>query len=222
MLVKMDCANIFGRSGYATQITNYTSGDVIKCPFDFEEVQFIGRRSYTPKDTCGAYYKVGDATQKYWQSTSIYDVAIGASGWSYIISEVGSDYIKVNGNYDEIYVMFVPTGYVVATGNCYKECAVWFGRQGNANAQLFSQGAETFQNGLNLTGDYLTTVYNNSALYIKTKSDLQGAVDVEYYVTYNGNTDLGLQKGTFTANQTIISTPWTDTYTRSIFAGVVK
>ena len=102
----------------------------------------------------------------------------------------------------------------------YKECAVWAARQGNANSQVVGVGG-TVQNGLRVNGSFIRTDYDNNYLYVKTLSDLQGSIEVEYYATTNGGTPT-LQKGTFTANQTIVYSNWTSAYTYSVFAGVLN
>ena len=54
-----------------------------------------------------ATYTKGDANQYFFQGTTMNAVAIGASGWNCIISEVGNDYIVINGVLKNVYISFV-------------------------------------------------------------------------------------------------------------------
>ena len=103
----------------------------------------------------------------------------------------------------------------------YKECALWSAYSGHANSQIINIDG-TLQNGLNLIGEFIQTPYDTSYLYIKTATDLQGTIDVDYYVTTHSETTPTLQHGTFSANQTIVSSAWSGNIVRSVFVGVVN
>ena len=54
-----------------------------------------------------ATYTKGDATQNYYQGTTMNAVAIGASGWNSIISDAQDNYITINGNTKDMVVAFI-------------------------------------------------------------------------------------------------------------------
>lgn len=105
MMTEMD---IFGggKGGYTTIISPYASDTKISCDFKFNTCMTVGRRTADGYTWAIYYTKDTPTSQTVIAGNGISTFTIAQAGINSIITEVGDDYIKINGNFSEIYAVF--------------------------------------------------------------------------------------------------------------------
>lgn len=104
----------------------------------------------------------------------------------------------------------------------YKEYAYCFGRGGYGSCIGGKVGsASTDSNATHYLGEYLKADASGSYFYITVPSTVVGTIEVEYYSYSMGGT-LTVNKGTFSAGDTITSIYFSATTNQTCFAGVLN
>ena len=96
-----------GGGGEAYHSTTYTAGTKIECSYAFSEVNIVEQR--TDGITIGIHYSKSDpAKQNFFYANRVYYEDIDGASFSGggQISEVGTDYIKLDFNMNDVYVVF--------------------------------------------------------------------------------------------------------------------